>query len=73
MTRQNSPISLIMLSSSVLQAAVWKPLPSLIFGSFATVAGFCYILMPETLGHPLTDTIEQAENIQRRFIHTKHR
>jgi hypothetical protein len=54
-------------------AMFWKPLPSLIFGAFATFAGLSYALMPETLGHVLPDTIEQAENFRRRPRKTNER
>jgi OCT family organic cation transporter-like MFS transporter 4/5 len=47
-------------------AISWKPLPSLLFGIFATVAGLSYAFMPETLGQVLPDTIEQAEKFSRR-------
>jgi len=44
-----------------LQAMLWKPLPSLVFGVFAAVSGLLYLCLPETLGHVLPDTIEEAE------------
>jgi len=37
----------------------------MVFGVFATVAGLMYVCMPETLGHLLPDTIEQAEQFGR--------
>lgn len=40
---------------------VWKPLPSLIFGVFGTVSGALAILLPETLGEKLQETVEEAE------------
>ena len=45
----------------VWQALLWKPLPSLVFGVFAAVSGVLYMCLPETLGHVLPDTIEEAE------------
>jgi len=36
-----------------------------VFGIFATIAGLLYVCMPETLGHVLPDTVEQAEQFGR--------
>jgi len=49
-----------------LQAYVWRPLPSLVFGVICTISGLLYVFLPETLGHVLPDTIEQAERFGRR-------
>jgi len=49
-----------------VQALVWKPLPSLVFGVLSTVSGLLYVFLPETLGQVLPDTIEQAERFGRR-------
>lgn len=38
-------------------------LPLLLFGTVAFTAGLLSILLPETLGIKLPDTIEEAENI----------
>lgn len=42
----------------------FKPLPFIIFGSAALVAGILTLLLPETLNRKLPETIEDAENIQ---------
>ena len=42
---------------------IWEPLPSLIFGIFATFAGVLTFVLPETIGIPLPDTIEESEAI----------
>jgi len=47
-----------------VQASVWKPLPSLVFGVLSTMSGLLYIFLPETLGQALPDTVEQAERFQ---------
>ena len=44
------------------QEAVWRPMPQLIFGVVATVAGLLTLILPETLGHKMPDTVEEAEN-----------
>lgn len=48
----------------MLQGAQWfAELPFVLFGSFALVSGLLIFLTPETLGHTLPDTMEQAEHI----------
>ena len=40
---------------------VWKPLPLLVFGSSALIGGaFALLFLPETLGYPLPETMEDA-------------
>ena len=41
-------------------------MPSLVFGVAASFAGLLYVFLPETLGHVLPDTIEEAERLSRR-------
>jgi len=53
-------------SGNCAQGLVWKPLPSLVFGVGATFTGLLYVLLPETLGQVLPDTVEQAEQLGRR-------
>jgi len=48
-----------------LQAVVWEPLPSFVFGVFATISCLLYVFLPETLGQTLWDTIEEAEQHER--------
>lgn len=40
-------------------------LPLLTFGTFAFISGILAIILPETIGQKLPDTIEEAENIGR--------
>lgn len=42
---------------------VYKPLPLLLFGSVSFVGGILAILLPETLGEKLPDTVEEAERL----------
>lgn len=46
-----------------LLSLVWVPLPLVLFGAMATIAGLLSLLFPETLNIKLPDTIEEAENI----------
>ena len=45
----------------VYQSNIWKPMPSIIFGTMAVVAGSVTFLLPETLKTKLPETIEEAE------------
>ncbi|KAG1682455.1 Organic cation transporter protein [Nymphon striatum] len=40
---------------------VWRPLPSVIIGSFALISGFVILFLPETLNKPLPASIEEVE------------
>ncbi|KAM6906725.1 solute carrier family 22 member 3-like [Lycodopsis pacificus] len=42
-------------------AVIWLELPLIIFGSLAFVAGGLVLLLPETRGVPLPETIEDIE------------
>jgi hypothetical protein len=44
----------------IVQAEVWAPLPSIIFGtSSLIVGGLCIWLLPETLGKKMPETVEE--------------
>ena len=43
-----------------LPAVTFKQLPFLVFGFGALVASMASIFVPESLGHPLPDTLEEA-------------
>uniref|UniRef100_A0A8C2ZK14 Uncharacterized protein n=2 Tax=Cyclopterus lumpus TaxID=8103 RepID=A0A8C2ZK14_CYCLU len=45
----------------VYLADVWIYLPQLIVGILAFIIGVLTLLLPETLGRPLTTTLEEAE------------
>lgn len=49
----------------VYLADVWQYLPQLIVGIFAFIIGVLTFLLPETLGKPLTSTLEEAEALGR--------
>lgn len=45
----------------------WKPLPLLIMGSSALIGGIgALINLPETLGNPLPETMDDALNLGKR-------
>ncbi|XP_043552229.1 solute carrier family 22 member 2-like [Chiloscyllium plagiosum] len=46
-------------------AAIWIEMPLVVFGVTGLIAGVLVLLLPETKGVPLPDTIEDAENIRR--------
>lgn len=49
----------------VYLADVWTYLPQVIVGILAIVIGVLTLLLPETLGEPLTNTLEEAESLGR--------
>ena len=49
----------------LLQEDIWLALPSVIFGSLAVFTGSIVFMLPETRGHRLPYTIEEAEYIGR--------
>ncbi|XP_518840.2 solute carrier family 22 member 2 isoform X2 [Pan troglodytes] len=49
---------------------IWLELPLMVFGVLGLVAGGLVLLLPETKGKALPETIEEAENMQRLFIHS---
>ncbi|XP_037541081.1 solute carrier family 22 member 16 [Nematolebias whitei] len=49
----------------VCLADVWTYLPQLIVGILAFIIGVLTLLLPETLGEPLTTTLEEAESLGR--------
>ena len=48
-----------------MQADIWEPLPSLIYGALGTVVGVLVLFLPETLGQKLPATIKEAEELGR--------
>ena len=45
----------------------WQPLPLLIFGCSSVFAGTVALLLPETLGKSLPETIEEGEALGRTY------
>ncbi|XP_028295517.1 solute carrier family 22 member 16 [Gouania willdenowi] len=56
----------------VYLADVWIYLPQLIVGILAFIIGILTLLLPETLGKPLTNTLEEAESLGRETKRNKH-
>ncbi|XP_066293984.1 organic cation transporter protein-like isoform X2 [Branchiostoma lanceolatum] len=48
----------------------WPPLPMVTFGTLCFVAGLAIYTLPETLGVPLPDTLEDSENFGRKQPHS---
>ena len=40
----------------------WEPLPYMVFGTLAILAGLTSLLLPETKGQQLPETLEEGEN-----------
>lgn len=50
-----------MLAPQILDLQVfWNPLPLLVFGVLAVVAGLLALMLPETNGRPLPQTIDDV-------------
>ena len=47
-------------------AAIWKPLPMVIMGSVAVCAGILATFLPETVGLPLPQNVQEALDISKR-------
>ncbi|XP_078688676.1 organic cation transporter protein-like [Branchiostoma floridae x Branchiostoma belcheri] len=57
----------------MLSEQVWGPLPYLIFGGLSVVAGLAALLLPETRGVRLPDTLEEGENFGKRTPYKGYR
>jgi len=44
-----------------VQTRWWSPLPSIIYGVLSSVSGLLYLVLPETLGQPLLNTVHDVE------------
>lgn len=45
-----------------MMAELYRPMPLFIFGTVPVVASAAIAFLPETLGHPLPDTVQDVEN-----------
>ena len=54
-------VSGILCPIILLLAKYWGPLPLCVFGAVTLLAGTLSLMLPETLGHALPDTIEEGE------------
>ncbi|KAI8489725.1 hypothetical protein Bbelb_326310 [Branchiostoma belcheri] len=48
---------------AIMIGDLWSPLPLIIFGAMSLVAGALALLLPDTTGKPLMQTIEEAEQL----------
>ena len=58
-----------------LQSGYSRPLPTIIFGVVGLVAGLSAIVLPETKGQKLPETLEEGENFgkrNKRFVTVFH-
>ena len=46
-------------------AEIWEALPMVLMGSIAVLAGICGLFLPETVGLPLPQTVQDALNINK--------
>lgn len=54
-----------MLAPQVLELnAFWMPLPMIIFGGMSILAGFMALIIPETVGKRLPQTIEDITKLR---------
>ncbi|XP_067845370.1 solute carrier family 22 member 3-like [Heptranchias perlo] len=51
--------------------AIWSELPLIIFGALALVAGGLVLLLPETRGLRLPETVDEVENITKLYEHDR--
>ena len=48
--------------------SVWEPLPYFVFGILEIIAGVVALLLPETLGKNLPDTLDEGEAFGSEFL-----
>lgn len=61
-----------MLAPQILElGTLWGPLTFLVFGGLAFVAGILALLLPETAGKPLPQTIEDVLHPKNRLVYNK--
>ena len=56
-----------MMAPQILELQLfWAPLPSLVFGSMSCLAGIVALLLPETAGKPLPQTMDDILNTDKK-------
>jgi len=50
---------------------IWRPLPLIAYGAFAISAGLLSLMLPETLGKQLPETIAESSNLGKKDIHSQ--
>ena len=60
-------VSAILTPLVLLLSDTWAPLPLLIFGGSALLAGITTLFLPETVGKHLPETLEEAEIMASKF------
>ena len=56
-----SELSGIVTPQILSMGLLWKPLPLLIFGTASIISGALVLMLPETKGEPLQETMEESE------------
>ena len=56
---------LLFIMSPLFQGVLWHLLPFLVFGVSSVLAGLLVLLLPETQGHNLPDTLQQGEDFRK--------
>ena len=58
-----SALSLPLLQSNLTDSKLGAVLPLIIFGVLGLVAGILALLLPETMGHPLPQTVQESDKL----------
>ena len=52
----------------IILGKYWEPIPLIVFGGCSLIAGVLSLLLPETLGHNLPETIQEGEEYGSEFV-----
>ncbi|XP_071819260.1 organic cation transporter protein-like isoform X2 [Apostichopus japonicus] len=52
----------------LILTGIWKPLPLIVFGALSLAGGLLALLLPETRGEPMPQTVAEAESLGRTKI-----
>jgi len=50
---------------------IWRPLPLIAYGVFAISAGLLSLMLPETLGQQLPETIAESNDLGKKDTHSQ--